>query len=188
MKRLLFALCAAASAGVLALVVHPATLPPSSWADTEVSTNVPFAAGPAGTWLRDFHVGMSFLSTPSNNVQFAFGRDADGDGVLSIAEMDLLLGWDCGMWRLGDESRRETVTENDMKDLSWTLRMRDGSPHSLEVSECGMSLTTVTNASVLAGLYDPAWNLVRITVRGVDQAAERLVIAAYPWGCVLRFR
>ena len=55
-------------------------LPPSAYADTEVSTNVPFTA-----WeehQKRFEHRLSFEATPSNNVQVAFGTDADADGML----------------------------------------------------------------------------------------------------------
>ena len=188
MKLQVWAVCAALSIDVVALVAIPDTLPPSSWADTEASTNIPFTARPAGAQLRDFQVGMSFLATPSNNVQVAFGDDTDGDGALSAAETDLLLGWDSGKWMLGGEARCTAATTNDVKDLSWTLRMRNGAPYWLEVAECGTLLVAVTNVPVLAKLHDPAWNLMRVTVRGVDSAAEHLAVTARPWGCVLRLR
>ena len=189
MKNLLLACCCVAAAlDAVALVVRPETLPPSPWADTEMSTNVVFATCPIGPALRDFHIDMSLLATPSNNVQVALGRDADEDGVLSLAETDFSLGWDCGSWWFNRTTRWEPATTNDVKDLSWTLRMRNGAPHALNVVENGTLISSVTNAAALADFYSPDWNLMRITVRGVDAAAERLVVAAYPWGCVLRVR
>ncbi len=70
--------------------VRPA-LPSVAHADTEVVTNVPFAA-----WQE--HVGkftftLACNATASNNVQVAFGKDADGDGELSLAESELIAGW-----------------------------------------------------------------------------------------------
>lgn len=188
MKTLLFCIGTTMAVNALALIVRPATLPPSPWADTEASTNVPLGVLPQGVQVKEFRVGLSFLATPSNNVQVSFGRDADGDGVLSGAETDLKLGWDCGTWMLGMEPRRETATTNNVKDLTWTLRMRTGTPYALHAAECDTSLVAVTNQPGLSALYDPAWDLMRITVRGVDVATEQLEVAAFPWGCVLRFR
>ena len=189
MKKLLpICCCMAVALDAVALVVRPETLPISPWADTEMSTNIIFATRPVGAELQDFRIGMSLLATPSNNVQVAIGRDADEDGTLSLAEADFTLGWDCGRWLVNREVLEATATTNDVKDLSWTLRMRNGTPHALNVTENGASISSVTNAAALADLYNPEWNLMRITVRGVDAAAERLVVAAYPWGCVLRFK
>ena len=72
--------CAGAALAAWARTVVPASLPPAIHADTEVSTNVPFTA-----WeehQKRFEHRLSFEATPSNNVQVAFGTDADADGVL----------------------------------------------------------------------------------------------------------
>ena len=36
---------------------------------------------------------MTFSGTASNNVEIAFGTDADGDGALSVDEIGLSAGW-----------------------------------------------------------------------------------------------
>ena len=91
------------------------SLPPIMYLDTETVTNVPFTA-----WqpqLRYFTFKLAFNATPSNNVEMAFGtanRTTDSlpvgngntgttgilpveDGVLTLDEYDLTVGWDCGM-------------------------------------------------------------------------------------------
>ncbi len=188
MKKLFTLLCACGMLPAPALVVRPDALPSSPWADTEVTTNLTFAGRPSGSSLRDFRIDMSFLATPSNNVQIAFGCDGDANGVLSVAETDFTFGWDCGCWQIDKDVTWAAVTTNAVKELAWTLRMRNGAPLALDVTENGAPLAAMTNAPSLAGFYDPAWDLMRITVRGVDAAAERLVVAARPWGCVLKFR
>ena len=47
---------------------------------------------PRITWIH------GFSGTPSNNVEIALGRDADGDGELSFDEAAVRLGWDCGVF------------------------------------------------------------------------------------------
>ena len=59
-------------------------LPDAAYADTEVTTNVPFNV--ARSDAREFGVSMAFTGTASNCVQIAFGRDADCDGELSPEE------------------------------------------------------------------------------------------------------
>ena len=57
-------------------------LPPVAHDDAETTTNVPFAA-----WqdcAGKFRFSLTCRTTPTNNVQIAFGTDADGDGVLPI--------------------------------------------------------------------------------------------------------
>ena len=80
----------------LALPPVRPVLPPVAHDDAETTTNVPFAA-----WqdcAGKFRFSLTCRTTPTNNVQIAFGTDADGDGVLSLAESDLVAGWDCGAW------------------------------------------------------------------------------------------
>jgi len=68
----------------------------SAFADTESSTNVHLAA-----WEKNlcrFEFSLSFLATPSNNVQVSLGVDEDCDGILSAHEERMTVGWDCGTW------------------------------------------------------------------------------------------
>ncbi|MGN0844541.1 MAG: hypothetical protein ACI4QT_04885, partial [Kiritimatiellia bacterium] len=59
-------------------------LPTPVYIDTEISTNCVLHAGNGMT--RTFTFTLAFDATPSNNVQVAFGHDANTDGVLSIEE------------------------------------------------------------------------------------------------------
>ena len=66
------------------------TVPPlmaPGFADTEVSTNVIVTAWTQNT--RNFSVALSLDATPSNNVQVAFGFDADSDECLTGEETGL---------------------------------------------------------------------------------------------------
>ncbi len=100
MKRHFFGI--AAMIAVAAFSAHAATsrmsLPPREHADTEVVTNVPFGAAMDRT--GDFNFSLSFNGTPSNNVEMAFGVDANADGVLSVAETEMSIVWDCGEWKV----------------------------------------------------------------------------------------
>ena len=67
----------------LALPPVRPVLPPVAHDDAETTTNVPFAA-----WqdcAGKFRFSLTCRTTPTNNVQIAFGTDADGDGVLSLS-------------------------------------------------------------------------------------------------------
>ena len=71
-------------------------LPPSEFADTEVSTNFTFAVGEGGNRRLVFSLELAAL--PANNVEVAIGCDADEDGLLSLDEAALTVGYDCGEW------------------------------------------------------------------------------------------
>ena len=72
----------------------PPQLPPSEWADTEVCTNLLFDAGAATD--NKFTLSITLSAATNNNVEVAFGIDADGDGALALEEAELSVGWDCG--------------------------------------------------------------------------------------------
>ncbi len=92
-RQFLIVVCVATSATFTLPPVRPA-LPPAEHVDTETTTNVPFTA-----WqecVGEFKFSLTCRTTATNNVQFAFGRDADDDENLSLEESDLVVGWDCG--------------------------------------------------------------------------------------------
>ena len=93
MRSLPTVLVALVSAAAFGLYV---AVPPgaSEFADTEVTTNIPVNVFRSD--VRGLDVSVELCATPSNNVQVAFGRDADGDGVLAPEESDLVVGWECG--------------------------------------------------------------------------------------------
>ena len=80
MKR--FALCHTFFIVVVAISPHilvSLTLPPVEYADTETSTNVAFTVAESGAGRFTF--SLSCITTPSNNVEAAFGYDSSLDGV-----------------------------------------------------------------------------------------------------------
>ena len=168
-----------ASAGLL----H---LPRAAFADTEATTNCPLAFDVRG--LRNFALDMTFAGTLSNNVQLAFGRDADLDGALSAEETDMTFAWDCGEWILrgpsGDVVRTcVPATTNTVKDLRWSLLLRRRIPRRLSVVENGEPLFADVSERPEPWFFDAGWNLFRLTVRGVDAPEEavdvRLDVSGY---------
>ena len=79
-----------------ALGAFSGELPPSDYADTEVSTNVSFAVNANLTDMMS--IALVFAATPSNSVEVAIGHDADSDGNLSPEESAVVFGYDCGTW------------------------------------------------------------------------------------------
>ena len=71
--------------------VEVLTLPPSLFADTEVSTNI--VVNRRRNDVKAFGVSIELAGSGSNSVQIAFGRDTDGDGNLAPGETALVLGW-----------------------------------------------------------------------------------------------
>jgi len=170
-------------------------LPPAVQVDTEVSTNVPFTA--AFDASGRFAFDLSCRATPSNNVEVAFGTDADGDGVLEPEETDRVVGWDCGSWftrkgadgayRMEDgEWKIENGDGPGLRTLSWRVRVgSDGTPIRLEA--------TADGSPVFADLppesvYGRSWNLLRLTGRGLDASLGTFSVSATPDGTVFIMR
>ena len=145
-----------------------------------MTTNVSVAA-----WQRraaKFSFSLSCLATPSNNVEAAFGTDVDGDGALSARETALVVGWDCGAWFVrkgvdGHCTAVEPSSTNEVKTLAWNYR--------LTASEASVRLSALADGEPVFGdlaaespawLHDRAWNLVRLTGRGLDASGETFTV------------
>ena len=175
---------------ILALCVAGG-LPPWEKADTEVTTNCSFALG--SPFAVDFRFSMEFDSTPSNNVQIAFGRDSDADGVLSAGETGMILAWDCGEWILSGTNALPSVVlpsvdANAHKILRWDLRLRGKRPKSLVLTENGQSLFREPVPVPEPWFYDRNWNMFRLTARGIDDPAESFVVDLNEKGALILLR
>ena len=179
---------------VLLLVVasHAAThvaLPPSQYADTETSTNVPFTMGANGR--RTFRFALSFAGTPSNNVEVALGVDANSDGMLSAGETELVVGWDCGRWFLWDFATgtrhwSETCGGGTHR-IDWTAAL-DATNAATRIAAVfdGTRPFAALTAALPPWLHNPTWNILRLTGRGTDDLDEVFMLA--PDGTTFRFR
>ena len=175
--------------------VVPAALPPAVHADTETVTNVPFATALDAAGRLSFD--LVCRATPSNNVEVAFGTDANGNGVLEPEETDRVVGWDCGSWftRKGadgacqmenGEWKIENGVEPEVRTLSWRVRVRtDGTPFRLEATADG---SPAFADLPLESTYSPSWNLLRLTGRGLDASLENFFVSATPDGTVFIMR
>ena len=175
---------------VLALCVAGG-LPPWEKADTEVSTNCPFSF--ASPFVADFRLTMEFDSTPSNNVQIAFGRDSDADGVLSAGETGMVLVWDCGEWILFGTNAlpfavSPAVSTNAHKVLRWDLHLRGKRPKRLVLTENDVPLSPDFETDPERWFYDRTWDMFRLTARGIDDPAESFTIDLNEKGALIFLR
>ena len=165
-------------------------LPQVVFADTEITTNVPFAASldTAGIFSLEF----ALYATPSNNVEVAFGVDANRNGILELEEIDRVIGWDCGIWftRIGADGpcRMEKVDDDanglttSERTISWKVQVgTDGLPSQLEVVSNDIKLF---KDMPLESIYNPSWNLIRLTGRGTDMSIEDFMVSVAPDGLV----
>ena len=157
-------------------------LPPPVFADHEASGDAAIPAS-ARDNLRRFHLVLSFDATPSNNVQIAFGHDAEPlDGTLAAEETSLIIGWDSGEWFLRPAGLRERFVHAPADGQTYqrrTLRAAirvntQGAPTAVEFSDDagGFAFDGFPPAPPLLWLAPENWNLLRVTVRGTAIAEE----------------
>ena len=175
-----------------AATTEVAGLSPSSFVDTESVTNVMFNAGVDG--VRRFSLAIELEASISNNVEVAFGRDVNTNGVLDRFEADLKVGWDAGEWFCRD--RREGVERrvargDGRRRLDWQLRLdADRVPMALVASDAtgpvfgGTAMDTDGGGapSLPLTLFDAAWNVMRVTTRGTFDPEGTVSANLGGWG------
>ena len=136
---------------VAAFAVTVEPLPPSEFADTEVSTNIAFVVERPAMTRIEFTVALD--ATPTNNVEVAIGTDANSDGNLAVEETAYVFGYDCGAWfcRGRDENKIESSTVN------LNLQPQPRLSHIFILKRRQL---------------DTAWNLVKVTRRGCGDTCE----------------
>ena len=160
--------------------------PPSPYADTESVTNVAFNAGVVGDNV--FALALELDASPSNNVEVAFGCDANGNGTLDDSEAAFAVGWDCGEWFFRDiaaDIADSCAGPCGRRKLDWRLSLDQSlAPNTLRANVGGAALPFPMTAT----MYDPSWNVARVTVRGIGNAEAVLKFGATKEPLVIRIR
>ena len=148
---------------VAAFGVTVEPLPQSDYADTEVSTNIPFAVSFDAMSRLEFTLLLD--ASPTNCVEAAIGTDTDNDGNLSPEETDYTVGYRCGKWfqrdAVADAETETTETHAGRVERMFTLRKRK---------------------------LNPAWNLLKVTRRGVAEIGEVALVDGKKPGAALIVR
>ena len=164
-------------------------LPPVEHPDTEVVTNVAVLA--QGSCEYAFE--LAFLGTASNNVEIAFGTDADGDGALSLDEIGLSVGWNCGEWFVMNAATGEramTSAEEGVHSLVGTIRLRTGGRvREIAFRDGEAALFPTLQGAARAWSFPAGWNMVRLVGRGENvRSGEQFHVAATSHGIMLRLK
>ena len=177
--RVMKSLAMAVLLPAMAFGVAVGPLPAPEFADTEVTAHHRLEQPAHG--LRGLDFRLDFSGTPSNNVEIALGRDADGDGRLSLRETDLVVGWDCGRYFVERFATGERFEEPGVgadgaaRSLAWhcALRKNGGVFRGFAATnEVGAAFASLA-ADPPGWLYSRSWDLMRLTARGVDARDER---------------
>ena len=162
------------SSAAQAAVQAVSGLPLSAYADTEAVTNVAFNAGGADDRL--FRLSLELNATADNNVSVQFGTDANANGVLDREEADAVVGWDSGSWFWRDRvtgMEAHAVRADGRRCLNWELTLN---PHKVAKSVKASDDDGVVFAgAVPAAMFDPSWNLMQVTARGLTEPSGIVV-------------
>ena len=161
----MFAILPAVAFGVIV-----ETLPQSEYADTEVSTNVPFAV--SFDAMSRVNFSLSLDASPSNSVEVSIGEDANGDGNLSPEESAYTFGFDCGRWFTRSAADDSETVETD--NQGQTLMVISGRAER--------------NFRLRKSRLDEAWNLVKVTRRGVAEIGEVALVEGRKPGFAVEVR
>ena len=155
------------AATFLAAALVVPSMPPPEYDDCEVVTNCVFDASRQDA--KEFAVRIELDATPSNGVEVVFGRDADGDGILSRTEETMSIGYGCGEWKVANLVTGDTFScagASGHAALNWKLRLnRNRAPRSLTATVNGQPTFTQL-ATPPSFLFDPTWNAAKIIRRG----------------------
>ncbi|MBO7405805.1 MAG: helix-turn-helix domain-containing protein [Clostridia bacterium] len=191
--RIVFGVAAAviAATGAYAAPTARPLLPPVEYIDTETVTNVSFTAWEQG--LKEFRFDLEFTGSASNNVEMAFGTDADGDGMLSDDEVSVIAGWDCGDLFIENNATDERVSATAAADphhLSCVIELRsNGRIVNVSYSDSGTPVFPALAAAKPPWIYSTDWNMVRMTGRGENvRSGERFSAKTTPQGFAIRLR
>ena len=132
---------------VAALGVTVSSLPFDAAVLSEATTNIPFSVDFAAMSRIEFT--LTFDASPTNCVEVSIGTDANGDGILGLDEADWAFGYDCGTW-----FQREAASDRQEGEVAPTI---------------GHLERTFT---LRRAKMDAAWNLVRVTWRGLADIGE----------------
>jgi hypothetical protein len=153
-------------------------MPVSPYTDTEVATNIVFNRHRSD--VKEFELKFTLDCSPSNCIQVAFGTDVNEDGDLSFAETGSVYGWRNGRYFIEDVvAGKRYQQSNDADERTGTQvfsvnmhTTRDYLPKTFLANIDGVSVFTNLSTTVPTWLYQPKWNLMRITRRGISTPSE----------------
>ena len=153
----------------------------SSYADTEATTNVVLNAGDSDERL--LRLSLELNATAENNVAVVFGTDGNANGVLDREEADAVVGWDSGSWFYQDRvsgAEAHTARTDGRRQLNWELTLN---PHKAAKSIKATDANGVVfTGAIPAAMFNPDWNLMQVTARGLTEPGGIVVNEVLGWG------
>lgn len=187
----LLAVLVHASALAAARVAVP-SLPVSPFADTEVSTNIVLHASRTDT--REFGLHIQLAGTPTNDLEVAFGRDVNTNGVLEAGEVETVYGWRAGRYfvenarawaRIEAEAAASAlcgVVDIRLRNDAQTVPRRFAAtcgispersePRQRSLEGCVAAFPELATTPPPPWLFRKEWDMVRVTRRGAGVLSD----------------
>lgn len=173
--RSLALLLAVLAGSAFARTIVVMTQPVSPYLDTEVSTNCVLHRSRIDA--RTFDVHFQFEGTPTNNLEVAFGRDSNTNGVLDVQEIDTVYGWRGGRYFIENVrawERIETVAATNALCGVIDVHLENDAelvPRRF-TAMCGGEAAFTQFATPPPWLFRSDWTLMKVTRRGVGIPSE----------------
>ena len=177
MKALLFVWFTFAVSAAFARQIVIPTLPVSPFADTEVSTNVVIHG--SRTDVRDVQIHIQLEGTPTNNLEVAFGCDANTNGVLDVSEIETVYGWRGGRYFIENvrawdriETPAAATAPCGVIDIQIQNNKHFAPRHFAATCGGETAFATLSTTPPPAWLFRNEWNMVRVVRRGAGTPSE----------------
>lgn len=177
MRFLSFAAAVLLTSEAFARTILVPTQPVSEFADTEVSTNIVMHTSRTDT--RDVEIHIQLSGTPTNDLEVAFGRDVNTNGLLESEEIETVYGWRAGRYfienvRTWDRFEAEAAANALCGVVDIQLRNNEQIVPKRFAATCGgeTAFAELTTRPPPAWLFRESWNMVHVTRRGVGVPSE----------------
>ena len=161
----------------LARTILVPTQPVSPYLDTEVSTNFALHAGRTDTWGFDLRIQIA--GTPTNDLEVAFGVDANTNGVLEVEEIETVYGWRGGRYFVENVPAWERIEVEAITNvLCGVCDIHLENNASVVPKRFAATCGGVAAFGGLATIPPPAWlfkrewDMVRVVRRGMGVPSE----------------
>ena len=161
----------------LARTILVPTQPVSPYLDTEVSTNFALHAGRTDTWGFDLRIQIA--GTPTNDLEVAFGVDANTNGVLEVEEIETVYGWRGGCYFVEnvpgwDRIETEAATNAQCGVVDIQLKTNAEIVPKRFTATCGgeTAFAGLATRPPPEWLFREGWDMVRVTRRGAGLPSE----------------
>ena len=188
----LFALSAAGAFALRAVEFTVTQMPVSSFADTEVSTNIVINK----VDINYVDLKFIFCGTPTNNLEMAFGTDVNTNGILDAEEVETRFGWRGGRYFIENVRTCESFDSGAIagsQNISVELHL-DIKSYPQQVRRVAVLGVNASAFGALVSERPPAWiwrrewNLMRVTRRGSEPPSDWLHYKAANHGFAIRLR